>query len=249
MAKKHYGLKQLAAGFVCGSLLFSGIAMAQPETQTKTITAGFDKLRFMVVGEDRSSKDGQYNNQGALVPESILYQGTTYVPVRRVGELLNMPLQWEGETKTIWIGEAEVMLKDVNGAAIGHATLSQGEDGVNVHVEASGLTPGKHGFHLHEKPIQGNDLATAGGHFNPHGKKHGHHHADGHHLGDLSNLEVQADGTVSAHFFVEGATMERGAATSVWGRSLIIHAKEDDGITDPSGNSGDRIAGGSIVTE
>lgn len=243
MGDKRFSLKQMVAVFLCGSLFFSGIAMAQSES----INAGFEKLRFVVTGEDRSSADGMYNNQGSLVPESILYKGTTYVPIRKVSEMLDIPVQWEGETKTVWIGAVEVDLKDVTGKVIGHAELSQGENGVNVHIEASGLTPGKHGFHLHEKPIEGNDFATAGGHFNPNGKKHGHHSADGHHLGDLSNLEVKADGTVEAHFVIEGATFEQGKETSVWGRSLVIHAKEDDGMTDPSGNSGDRIAGGNIV--
>ncbi|MDQ6423645.1 superoxide dismutase family protein [Paenibacillus sp. LHD-117] len=243
MTDKRFSLKQMVAVFLCGSLFFSGVAMAQPTT----ITAGFEKLRFMVTGEDRSSADGMYNNQGSKVPESILYKGTTYVPIRKVSEMLNMPVQWEGSTKTVWIGAVEVEVRDATGGVIGQATLSQGENGVNVHFVASGLTPGKHGFHLHEKPIEGNDFATAGGHFNPHGKQHGHHNAGGHHLGDLHNLTVQEDGTVSTDLVVEGATMEKGKETSVWGKSLVIHAKEDDGKTDPSGNSGDRIAGGNIV--
>lgn len=242
MADKRVGLKRMVAVFLCGSVFFSGVAMAQSET----ITAGFNKLRFMVAGEDRSSSDGMYNNQGSIVPESIVYKGTTYVPIRKVSEMLDMPVQWDGDTQTVWIGAVEVEVKDASGSVIGHATLSQGENGVNIHIEASGLTPGKHGFHLHEKLIVGNDFATAGGHFNPHGKKHGHHSGDGHHLGDLDNLTVKEDGTVEAHLIVEGATMEKGTDTSIWGRSLVIHAKEDDGVTDPSGNSGDRIAGGNI---
>lgn len=245
MGKKRFDLKQMAAVFLCGSLFFSGIAAAQ----TETIEASLGKLRFMVTGEDRSSPDGLYNNGGELVPESIVYKGTTYVPVRKISELLNMPVQWEGETKSVWIGSVDVDIKDATGKTIGHATLTQGENGVNVHIEASQLTPGKHGFHLHEKTITGNDFASAGGHFNPHSKKHGHHNAEGHHLGDLNNLEAQADGTAKADFVVAGATLEKGKDTSVWGKSLMIHAKEDDGSTDPSGNSGDRIAGGNIAAK
>ncbi|WP_373232186.1 superoxide dismutase family protein [Cohnella sp.] len=149
--------------------------------------------------------------------------------------------------KTVQMGEVEIPLKDAAGTVIGHVNLSQGDKGVNIHVEASKLTPGKHGFHLHEKAIEGNDFKTAGGHYNPTGKKHGFHNPDGHHAGDLQNLEVKADGTVKGDFVLEGVTLKQGKNASIWGKSLIIHADEDDGITDPSGNSGDRIAGGSIL--
>ncbi len=217
--------------------------MAQPEK----ISVGFEKLRFIVAGDDRTSQDGMYNNNGTIVPESIIYEGTTYVPVRKVGEMLKMPVEWDGITKTVSIGAVTVDIKDAKGSVIGQAALSQGVNGVNIDVEASGLTPGKHGFHLHQNPIAGNDFATAGGHFNPLGKKHGLHSTEGHHMGDLQNLEIAADGTVKAHMHLEGVTLEKGKDNSVWGKALIVHAKEDDGVTDPSGNSGDRIAGASIV--
>ncbi|WP_284645691.1 superoxide dismutase family protein [Paenibacillus silviterrae] len=242
MEMKRLSLKHWAGVFLFGSLCFSSVSLAQSEN----ISVGFDKLRFVVAGEDHTTQDGMYNNNGQKVPESIVYEGTTYVPVRKVVEMLNMPVQWDGTTKTVWIGAVTVDMRDAEGSVIGHAALSQGENGVNIEVKASGLAPGKHGFHLHQNPIAGNDFATAGGHFNPLSKKHGLHSPDGHHLGDLQNLEVAANGTVNAHYLLEGVTLEKGKDNSVWGKSLIIHAKEDDGVTDPSGNSGDRIAGASI---
>lgn len=239
---KRFNKKHMVAAFLCGSLFFSGVAMAKSDS----IQVSFKKLRFIVQGDDRSSADGMIDNQGSQVPEALIYKGTTYVPVRIVSEMLQVPIHWEGDTKTVWIGEVEIPLKDSSGTVIGHANLTQVDNGVNIHVEASKLTPGKHGFHLHEKAIEGNDFKTAGGHYNPMGKKHGLHNPDGHHAGDLPNLEVKADGTVKGDFILEGVTLEKGKDDAVWGKSIIIHAAEDDGITDPSGNSGDRIAGGSI---
>jgi Cu-Zn family superoxide dismutase len=115
-----------------------------------------------------------------------------------------------------------------------------------VKISASGLTPGEHGFHIHEKAIEGNDLKTAGGHFNPTAKKHGHGNPEGAHLGDLINIVADKDGNVDAMIPLQGVSLEAGSGNSVLGKSLIIHAAADDGKTDPSGNSGDRVAGGNI---
>ncbi len=240
--KKHFSVMQVTAAFLCGSLFFSGIAMAQQSS----ISVSFDKLRFLVQGTDRSSANGQFDNQGKAVPESIQYKGTTYVPIRMIGNLLDQPVLWDGATKTVWVGEVEVSLVDASGTVIGQAKLSQAEKGVQVNLEASGLTPGKHGFHLHEKNFVNNDFKTAGGHFNPGSKKHGHDNPEGHHMGDFPNLVVAADGTLHAELTLEDVTLEKGKDQSVWGKSFIIHAAEDDYKTDPSGNSGDRIAGGNI---
>jgi len=241
--KNKFNVKHAVASFVCGAVFFSGIAMAQ----TESVKVSFEKLRFMVQGVDRSSADGMFDNHGTKVPEAIQYKDTTYVPVRQVGEMLNMPVHWDGGANTVWIGGVDIALKNASGASIGHAVLSQTDHGVNVHVEVSQLTPGKHGFHLHEKPIAGNDFKTAGGHFNPMIKQHGHDNPEGHHMGDLPNLDVKQDGTATADFVLEGITLEKGKDHSVWGKSLVVHAQADDFKTDPSGNSGDRIAGGSIV--
>lgn len=108
------------------------------------------------------------------------------------------------------------------------------------------MTPGKHGFHIHENVFEGSNLKTANGHFNPEGKKHGLQNPDGHHLGDLPNLIVNEDGTAEATILIEHASLEADKPESLLGRSLIIHAGEDDEMTDPAGNSGDRVAGANI---
>lgn len=106
-----------------------------------------------------------------------------------------------------------------------------------IKVQTEGLAPGVHGIHLHavgrcESP----DFKSAGAHWNPAGKQHGHDNPLGAHLGDLPNLTVGADGKGSASFHVEGDMDDAD------GTSLVIHAQSDDYKTDPSGNSGERIA-------
>lgn len=145
------------------------------------------------------------------------------------------------------IGTVKVDLLNAKSEKIGFAAFyNQGPQTV-VQVVASGLTPNsKHGFHVHANPITNSDFATAGGHFNPEGKKHGHDNPEGAHLGDLLNLEVDQNGNVDALFPVQGVTLEPGKSNSIYGKSLIIHEGEDDGKTDPAGNAGARIAGGNI---
>ncbi|MFC5700839.1 superoxide dismutase family protein [Cohnella faecalis] len=241
--KRKIDFFQVTAAFLCGSVFFSGIALAQTKG---SISVSPSKLRFLVQGTDRSSSDGQFANNGVAVPESLQYKGTTYVPIRLAANLIETPVYWDGETRSVWIGEAEVRIVNGAGAVIGEAKLSEQEGGVHVHLTASQLSPGKHGLHLHEKNFENNDFKTAGGHYNPTGKKHGHNNPEGHHAGDFANLEAGADGTAHAEFVIEGMTLEKGKENSVWGRSLLVHATEDDGKTDPSGNSGDRVAGGNI---
>ena len=112
-------------------------------------------------------------------------------------------------------------------------------------VTASGMPAGTHGIHLHEKGLcEGPKFESAGAHWNPAAKKHGRDNPEGAHLGDLANLEVGADGAASANFTVAGAMMASGAKmlADADGTALVVHAKPDDYKTDPSGNSGDRIA-------
>lgn len=137
-------------------------------------------------------------------------------------------------------------LYNSKGDVIGVANLVQMGKHVIVKVTASGLTPGKHGFHVHENPITNGDFTTAGAHFNPTNKQHGHENPEGAHLGDMPNLIVDKDGKVDQAIILEGVSLEQGKSNSIVGKSLIIHAKEDDLKTDPSGNSGDRVAGGNI---
>ncbi|MBD0382398.1 superoxide dismutase family protein [Paenibacillus sedimenti] len=242
MVKKTYGIKHLAAAFLCGAICFSGVAAAA----TDHIEVSFDKLNFLIKGKDMTSADGKFDNNGTKVPESLIYEGTTYVPLRLAGNLIGESVYWEGQSKSVSVGTPYVKLYNGKGEQIGSVVLTQDKSGVRIQLNAANLTPGKHGFHIHDKPFTGFDFKTAAGHFNPEGKKHGHDNPDGHHLGDMQNLEVKADGTVSTDFVIEGVTLEKGKKNSILGKSFMIHAGEDDGKTDPAGNSGDRIVGGNI---
>ncbi|MBP1934925.1 superoxide dismutase family protein [Ammoniphilus resinae] len=138
-------------------------------------------------------------------------------------------------------------LKNKEGEVIGVAGLVQMGKHVIIKVNASGLNTGKHGFHIHEKQFANNDFTTAGGHFNPTGKQHGHENPNGAHLGDLPDLIADEEGRVDQAFILEGVSLEQGGKNnSILGRSLIIHANEDDGESDPAGKSGERIAGGNL---
>jgi Cu-Zn family superoxide dismutase len=120
--------------------------------------------------------------------------------------------------------------------------------GGRVHVvgDLTGLTPGQHGFHIHEKAdCSAPDAASAGAHFNPDNKPHGGPASAEHHAGDFGN--IQADSSGKAHFetTVDFVTVSEGPR-SVKGRSVVVHKGVDDLKTQPSGNSGARVACGVI---
>ena len=132
-----------------------------------------------------------------------------------------------------------------DGAALGSVSVTEDSSGATMTVNASGMPAGVHGIHLHEKGIcEGPKFASAGAHWNPGAKKHGRDNPEGAHLGDLPNLEVGSAGTASATFTVPGAMMSSGSTmlADADGTALVVHAKADDYKTDPSGDSGDRIA-------
>ena len=137
------------------------------------------------------------------------------------------------------------------GAKIGSAKITSTANGVKIAVGVSELTPGEHGIHIHTVgKCEGPAFTSAGGHFNPTSAHHGIHNTqDPHpHVGDLANLTVGKSGKGKADFTVEGATLGDGANSLFHegGTSLVIHAKADDLMSDPSGNSGDRVACGVI---
>jgi Cu-Zn family superoxide dismutase len=149
------------------------------------------------------------------------------------------------------IGTKRVELIDSKGAKVGTAVLSQVAEGVKLQVEVSGLPPGKHGIHIHQMGVCAvPDFKSAGDHFNPEGKKHGFENPEGYHAGDLLNLEVGSDGTAKADLIDKKVTLLKDKANSLLkpgGTSLVIHEAADDYKTDPSGNSGARIACGVIM--
>ena len=134
------------------------------------------------------------------------------------------------------------------GTPTGTVTFTQtGDEKVKVAYDIKGLTPGKHGFHIHEKSdLSAPDLSSAGPHFNPTKHKHAGPDSAEHHAGDLGNIEADKSGNAKGSVTVSGITIGSGAANDIIGHSVIVHEKADDLKSDPSGNSGGRVAGGVI---
>ncbi len=142
-----------------------------------------------------------------------------------------------------------VDMKNGVGDSIGTAILEETADGVEIALDLEGLPPGDLAIHIHEKSAcKRPDFASAGNHFNPLEKKHGLLHPQGPHAGDLPNLIVGDDGSVKATIMAPQVTLSKGKTSLMTkdGTSLVIDESADDGMTQPSGDSGERIACGSI---
>jgi Cu-Zn family superoxide dismutase len=125
----------------------------------------------------------------------------------------------------------------------GTVTFEQQNGKVRVAGTIAGLKPdGEHGFHVHEKgDCSSGDGMSAGGHFNPAGKGHGHHGSAERHAGDMPNLKADAYGKASFAFETTGITVGSGASDIV-GKGLIVHRDPDDYKSQPAGNAGPRLA-------
>jgi Cu-Zn family superoxide dismutase len=127
----------------------------------------------------------------------------------------------------------------------GTVKFTQEAGGVRVEAEVRGLTPGSHGFHVHEKgDLSAPTLVSAGGHFNPGAHAHGAPNADVRHVGDLGNLVAGADGR--ATLSMVDPRIQLAGPHSIIGRAVIVHEKADDLRTQPTGDAGARVAGGVI---
>ena len=125
-----------------------------------------------------------------------------------------------------------------------HFEEDMGETHVEIHL--TGLTPGKHGFHIHETgDCSAPDASSAGGHFNPDAKPHGAPDAAEHHLGDLGNVEADSGGMVMVDLHSDSLSLEPGP-NSIIGRAVVVHGGEDDLKGQPAGNAGPRVACGVI---
>ncbi len=131
-------------------------------------------------------------------------------------------------------------------AVKGSVTFTQRGDKVAVVARASGLAPGPHGFHIHEKgDCSSGDGMSAGGHFNPFGKPHANPSMPDHHAGDMPMLVADAGGNATLEVVLDVITIGTGTGDIV-GRAVIIHKDPDDYRTQPTGNSGARVACGVI---
>lgn len=135
--------------------------------------------------------------------------------------------------------------KSADGKDVGTAELVQTPAGVLVRLSVNDLPPGEHAFHIHGVGKCEPPFASAGGHFNPAGRKHGMMAADGPHAGDMPNLHIPANGALVVEVLNPAVTLEKGKPNSLFGpdgTALIVHAGKDDYKTDPTGDAGGRIA-------
>jgi len=141
-------------------------------------------------------------------------------------------------------------LKDAQGKDVGVLKLKAVKDGVQISGKLTGLPDGVHALHIHQVgTCTAPDFKSAGPHFNPEHKQHGDLNPQGHHAGDLPNINA-AKGAAKIKVLAKGVTLADTGDNSLFhagGTSLVVHAKEDDRKTDPAGNAGDRIACGVIT--
>jgi Cu-Zn family superoxide dismutase len=141
---------------------------------------------------------------------------------------------------------ATATLTTAAGKDVGKVTVREVDGGLNVSVDARDLPPGMHGAHLHTiGKCDAPDFASAGGHWNPTNMKHGSMNPQGPHEGDMPNLMIGADGRGTLTARLAGGSFD--ALLDADGAAMVIHAAGDDLKTDPSGNSGARVACGVLA--
>lgn len=129
---------------------------------------------------------------------------------------------------------------------LGNVSFHEMPGGLRVRANVMGLTPGEHGFHIHESgDCSAPDAMSAKGHFNPGGSVHGRYDQPDHHAGDMPNLMANAQGEAVYSLDLPGLSLS--GPNGVLGRSVVVHAGPDDYRSQPAGNSGGRIACGVIV--
>jgi Cu-Zn family superoxide dismutase len=142
---------------------------------------------------------------------------------------------------------AKATLSPIEGSGVyGEVTFTTVKNGTKVIADVDGLTPGQHGFHIHEHgDCSASDGSSAGGHYNPTQQKHGCPNSRERHVGDLGN--ISADKTGHAHYERVDKVIRLTGPYSIVGKSVIVHEKADDCKSQPAGDSGKRVACGAIV--
>ena len=165
--------------------------------------------------------------------------------------VLPQPPPAPAKTEPMPAGIAHVNLDPTQGhTGIGELTLTMVGPDVQVTGLITGLPPNsEHGFHIHEKgDCSAPDASSAGGHFNPTGEPHGDVNSPAHHAGDMMNIKADGEGTAQVDDIAKGVTIGDGGANDIVGKAIVLHEKADDYKTQPSGDSGARIACGVIET-
>lgn len=142
--------------------------------------------------------------------------------------------------------KAIAILHPTQGSKVaGTATFTKSNEGMKILADVTGLTPGKHGFHIHEfGDCSSPDGKSAGGHFNPMQALHAAHNVAQRHEGDMGNIDADASG--KAHLELVDQMMTMRGDKSIIGRAIIVHEKADDLKTQPTGDAGGRLACGVI---
>jgi Cu-Zn family superoxide dismutase len=160
-------------------------------------------------------------------------------------------LAWAQQTNqpTSTPKDARAVFMDPQGKTVGSATLIETPNGVLISVELADMPPGVHGFHIHEVgKCEGATFESAGGHYNPRAAQHGYMAPGGPHAGDMPNQTVGQDGKLKAELFNPNVSFTGGPAPLLDqdGSAIVVHATADDYRSQPSGNSGNRVACGVI---
>jgi Cu-Zn family superoxide dismutase len=145
---------------------------------------------------------------------------------------------------------AHAIVVNKEGEILGTLALEQTRSGVVIRGQLDGLPPGTHAIHIHDRAACQPTFAAAGEHFNPSGREHGLRNPHGPHAGDLPNITVDANGRAFVRVIANEVDLGSEGPKSLLagqGTAIVVHDKGDDYVTDPSGNSGDRIACG-VVT-
>jgi Cu-Zn family superoxide dismutase len=161
--------------------------------------------------------------------------------------LVSFIAQAQPEEKSSAPLKAVAVLHPIGGNKVsGTVTFTEVADGVQVHAEITGLTPGNHGFHVHEfGDCSAADASSAGAHFNPTNKPHAGPDAAERHVGDMGNVEADASGKATLEYVDHQISLTNNQQSAI-GRSVVVHAKADDLKSQPAGDSGARIACGVI---